>query len=72
MLKNRKGNVPWGSAGAACETSAVSAEIPLSTKKNEKNQLALGIMGLTDAFNGGLLKNNYFFAGFAYNVALDR
>jgi type IX secretion system PorP/SprF family membrane protein len=62
----------WGSAGAAYETSTVSAEIPLATKKNEKNQLALGIMGLTDASNGGLLKNNYFSAGFAYNVALDR
>jgi type IX secretion system PorP/SprF family membrane protein len=62
----------WGSTGAAFVTSTVSAEIPLASKKNENNQLALGLMALTDASNGGLLKNNYFSAGFAYNVALDR
>lgn len=62
----------WGAAGAAYVTSTVSAEIPLATKANENNQLAIGLMGLTDASNGGLLKNNYFSAGVAYNLALDK
>lgn len=62
----------WGSTGAAYVTNTVSAEVPLATKKNENNQLALGIMALSDASNGGLLKNNYFSGGLAYNLALDR
>lgn len=62
----------WGSIGSAFVTSSISAEMPIATKKNQNNQLAIGLMGLTDASNAGLLKNNYFSVGVAYNLALNK
>jgi len=62
----------WGANSAAFVTSTVSAELPFAAKKTENNRLALGLMGLTDASNNGLLKNNYFSAALAYNIALDK
>jgi type IX secretion system PorP/SprF family membrane protein len=61
----------WQGQGAQPFTTAtVSLEKNLSGNK-EKNILAVGMMLLSDASNGGLLKNNYLSAGIAYHNALD-
>lgn len=52
-------------------TSTISIEKRLSQDKIGTNQLALGMMVLSDESNAGLLKNNYASAGLAYNNALD-
>lgn len=61
----------WMGDGAKPFTTAtVSLEKNLSGN-SDKNILALGIMLLSDASNGGLLKSNYIAAGLAYHNALD-
>lgn len=62
----------WGSSSASFVTNTVSAEMPFAKSKTEKSRLALGVMALSDMSNAGILKNNYFSAGLAYNVNLDR
>jgi type IX secretion system PorP/SprF family membrane protein len=53
-------------------TTAVSLEKNMTAGRDSKSNLGFGISMLSDASNGGLLKNNFFsFAG-AYHVALDQ
>jgi type IX secretion system PorP/SprF family membrane protein len=60
----------WQGTGTQPYTTAtVSVEKNLTG--NDKNTLGLGMMFLNDASNGGVLKNNYFAIGLAYNNALD-
>lgn len=51
-------------------TTTVSMEKNLSGS-NDKNILGMGLMLMSDASNGGLLKTNYISAGVAYHNALD-
>lgn len=62
----------WGSQAASFVTNTVSAEMPFAKKGTDKSQLALGVMGLSDVSNNGILKNNYFSAGMAYNQNLNQ
>ncbi len=63
----------YGNTGAMpYTTSAFSLEKRLKTANTSNDQLAIGLLLLNDASNGGLLKNNYISAGLAYNNALDR
>lgn len=60
----------WQGTGAQPFTTAtVSVEKNLTG--SDKNTLGLGMMFLSDASNGGVLKNNYFAIGLAYTNALD-
>lgn len=62
----------WGSSDAApFYTTAASLEKNLSTGNTGKSEFGIGISLLSDASNSGLLKNNYFTVGAAYNIALD-
>lgn len=61
----------WQGEGTQPFTTAM-----LSLEKNlsvgtDKNTLGIGAMFLSDASNGGILKNNYFSIGLSYNNALD-
>ena len=58
-----------GSGTQPFTTATVSVEKNLTG--SDKNTLGLGMMFLSDASNGGVLKNNYFAIGLAYNNALD-
>jgi type IX secretion system PorP/SprF family membrane protein len=61
----------WMSYGVPFTTTTVSVEKNMTAGRDNKNNLGFGISMLSDASNGGLLKNNYFsFAG-AYHVAFD-
>jgi type IX secretion system PorP/SprF family membrane protein len=62
----------WGSSAANFVTNTVSAELPFAKGLTDKSQLALGVMGLSDVSNNGILKNNYFSAGMAYNQNLNQ
>ena len=63
----------WGSTGTSpYNTETVSYEQRLAAQKlNNNNNLSFGLMMLTDQSNSGILQNNYFTGGFAYNQALD-
>jgi type IX secretion system PorP/SprF family membrane protein len=52
-------------------TSTLTIEKRIAIEKAGENQLAVGAMFLTDQSNAGLLKNNFFSLGLAYNNALD-
>jgi len=61
----------WGSYIEPYYTTTVSFEKRLLVNRPGNNSLAIGASLISDASNGGLLKNNYFSAGLAYNKALD-
>lgn len=62
----------WGSGTlASFSTTAVSLEKNFLTGSAGKSVFGIGISLLSDASNSGLLKNNYFSVGAAYNIALD-
>lgn len=62
----------WGSTSVQpFYTSTISVEKRLLTSRPGNNSLAVAVSLLGDASNGGVLKNNYFSAGLAYNKALD-
>jgi len=72
VMTNRKSQW-WGSGTAAAFTNtSISFEKRLADSKTKDNQLAVGVMLLSDASNSGLLKNNYISLGFAYNLVLDK
>lgn len=62
----------WGESVAPYTTTALSLEKSIHTGNSGKSILGFGISLLTDQSNSGLLKNNYFSIGSAYNIALDR
>lgn len=61
----------WGGAIAPFTTTSASLEKNFRSGVTGKSMFGIGISLLTDASNSGLLKNNYFSGGFAYNIALD-
>jgi type IX secretion system PorP/SprF family membrane protein len=62
----------WGSAAVKpYYTSTISFEKRLLTARPGNNSLAIAFSLLSDASNGGVLKNNYLTGGIAYNKALD-
>ena len=62
----------WGGLTQPYSTMTVSFEKRLAAEKlNANSSLAMGLMMLSDQSNGGLLKNNFFSGGIAYNQALD-
>lgn len=62
----------WGSTTVQpFYTSTISLEKHLLSARPGNNSLAIAFSLLSDASNGGLLKNNFFSAGIAYNKALD-
>jgi len=71
LTTNRKSQW-WVSGAAAFTNTTISFEKRLADSKTKYNQLAVGVMLLSDASNGGLLKNNFISLGFAYNLALDK
>lgn len=62
----------WGSTDVApFTTTSISLEKSYHKGTTGKNTLGIGLALLSDASNSGLLKNNYFTLGMAYNMALD-
>ena len=62
----------WGSTEAApFYTTAASLEKNFSAGSTSKSTFGMGLSMVSDASNSGLLKNNYFTVGAAYNIALD-
>ncbi len=62
----------WGSGGVSpFYTTAASIEKKIKTGKSGKSAFGISVSMLTDASNAGLLKNNYFTLGAAYNITLD-
>jgi type IX secretion system PorP/SprF family membrane protein len=62
----------WGSGSVKpYYTSTVSFEKRLLGTRPGNNSLAVAFSLLSDASNGGVLKNNYLSGGIAYNKALD-
>lgn len=62
----------WGSTSVKpFYTSTISFEKRLLTARPGNNSLAIAFSLLSDASNGGVLKNNFFTGGIAYNKALD-
>ena len=61
----------WGGAIAPFTTTAASLEKNFRSGTTGKSMFGIGVSLLSDASNSGLLKNNYFSAGIAYNIALD-
>ena len=61
----------WGGAIAPFTTTSASLEKNFHSGTSGKSMFGIGISLLTDASNSGLLKNNYFSGGIAYNIALD-
>jgi len=62
----------WGSSETApFTTTAISIEKAYHTGSNGKSSFGIGFSLLSDASNSGLLKNNFFTLGTAYNLALD-
>ncbi len=53
-------------------TANISLEKKISDPAKENDQLAMGLLFLSDASNAGLLKNNYASLGISYQNALDR
>lgn len=64
----------WGSGYSSSNfvTNTVSAELPFAKGFTDQSQLALGVMALSDVSNNGILKNNYFSTGLAYNQNLNK
>ena len=60
-----------GTETAPFTTTSFSLEKGFATGKNGKNSLGIGLSLLSDASNAGLLKNNFFTLGAAYNLGLD-
>src|SRR6478736_10474558 len=61
----------WGGYVQPYNTTTASAEKRLLKSKTDKNSLAFGFSVLSESSNAGVLKNNYFSGGAAYNLALD-
>lgn len=62
----------WGGSSAApFYTTTASLEKKISIGNFDKNSLGIGLSILSDVSNAGLLKNNYFTVGAAYNLSLD-
>ncbi len=62
----------WGSSETApFTTTALSLEKAFHMGTNEKSSFGIGVSLLSDASNAGILKNNFFTLGAAYNIALD-
>jgi type IX secretion system PorP/SprF family membrane protein len=61
----------WGTAVAPFNTTALSIEKAYRPGKGGRSILGVGFSFLSDVSNSGLLKNNYFTATTAYNIALD-
>jgi type IX secretion system PorP/SprF family membrane protein len=61
----------WGSSISPYNTTAASLEKSFRSNKSGKSVFGMGLSFLSDASNSGLLKNNYFTLGLAYNIALD-
>src|SRR6478752_7738621 len=61
----------WNATISPFTTTTISLEKSFQTGTSGKNTLGLGFAILSDASNSGLLKNNYFILGAAYNLALD-
>jgi type IX secretion system PorP/SprF family membrane protein len=61
----------WGGYVQPYNTTTASAEKRLLQGRNDHNSLAFGFSVLSESSNAGVLKNNYFTGGIAYNMALD-
>jgi type IX secretion system PorP/SprF family membrane protein len=61
----------WSASVAPFTTTSLSLEKSLRSGGTGKISFGIGFSLLTDASNSGLLKNNFFTAGAAYNIALD-
>lgn len=61
----------WGGNISPYITSGISVEKSLAPMKDKNHQWGFGFSMLSDASNGGLLKNNYFNAGVAYQMDLS-
>ncbi|NCI50334.1 type IX secretion system membrane protein PorP/SprF [Sediminibacterium roseum] len=61
----------WGAYSEPYNTTTVSIEKGISTGEMQKSTLGIGFSFMSDASNGGLLKNNYAGLHLAYNLALD-
>jgi type IX secretion system PorP/SprF family membrane protein len=61
----------WSASVAPYTTTSISLEKSLHSGTGGKSIFGFGFSMLTDASNSGLLKNNFFTAGAAYNIALD-
>lgn len=63
----------WGGNSATpFYTTSASVEKKIYRGSSNKSSLSVGLSLLSDASNGGLLKNNYFTIGTAYNLPLDQ
>jgi type IX secretion system PorP/SprF family membrane protein len=61
----------WGASIAPYNTTTASIEKSVRSGEAGKSVFGFGFLLSSDASNSGLLKNNYFSAGAAYNIALD-
>jgi type IX secretion system PorP/SprF family membrane protein len=61
----------WSASVAPYTTTSISLEKSVHSGAGGKSIFGFGFSMLTDASNSGLLKNNFFTAGAAYNIALD-
>ncbi|MBV9988559.1 MAG: PorP/SprF family type IX secretion system membrane protein [Chitinophagaceae bacterium] len=61
----------WSASVAPYNTTSLSLEKSVHSGSGGKSVFGFGFSLLTDASNSGLLKNNFFTAGAAYNIALD-
>jgi type IX secretion system PorP/SprF family membrane protein len=61
----------WSSTVSPFTTTTIALEKSFHTGTSDKNTLGIGFGILSDASNSGLLKNNYFILGAAYNLALN-
>ncbi|MES2374644.1 MAG: PorP/SprF family type IX secretion system membrane protein [Bacteroidota bacterium] len=72
VLANFRSQWWGGSETAPFTTTAISLEKAYQKGAGGKSSLGIGLSLLSDASNSGLLKNNFFAFGTAYNLALDR
>lgn len=62
----------WGGSGSAVfNTYTAAVEKRVAAGKTGNNHLGIGAYMLSDVSNNGILKNNYFSVGAAYNLSLD-
>ena len=61
----------WGASISPYNTRTASIEKAFRSGGTGKSVFGIGFSILSDASNSGLLKNNYFTVGAAYNISLD-
>lgn len=61
----------WGGSIAPYTTTSVSIDKAVYTGSSEKSNWGFGLSMLSDASNSGILKNNYFTGGAAYQIDLS-